>query len=67
MIDTCFALLDPKEPIAVRAFSMTVLGNLAAQHPDLKKELRLVIESQLPYGSAGFVARAKKVLKQLEK
>lgn len=67
VIDMCFALMDPKEPIAVRAFSMTVLGNLAGRHPDLKKELRLVIEDQLPYGSAGFVGRAKKVLKQLEK
>ncbi|HMV09494.1 MAG TPA: hypothetical protein PK325_09670 [Cyclobacteriaceae bacterium] len=67
VIEACFELMDPKEPIAVRAFSMTVLGNLASEHPDLKKELKLVIEDQLPFGSAGYVARAKKVLKQLEK
>lgn len=62
---TCFELLDPKEPIAVRAFSMTVLANIAAHEPDLKKELRIVIEDQLPYASAGFRARARKVLKSI--
>lgn len=67
VIDACFQLMDPKEAIAVRAFSMTVLGNLAQKHPDLKKELRLLIEEQLPYGSAGYRGRAKKVLRQLEK
>ena len=62
---TCFELLDPKEPIAVRASSMTVLANIAVHEPDLKKELRIVIEDQLPYASAGFRARARKILKSI--
>jgi hypothetical protein len=65
VINHGFALMDPKEPIAVRVFAMTVLGNIARHEPDLKKELRIVIEDQLPYASAGYLARAKKVLKQL--
>lgn len=60
--DRCFSFLDTKEPIAVRVFAMTVLGNMARQEPDLKKELRIVIEDQLPYASAGFLSRAKRVL-----
>ncbi|TXI71436.1 MAG: hypothetical protein E6Q41_00260 [Cyclobacteriaceae bacterium] len=67
VIEACFKLMDPKEAIAIRAFSMTVLANLATEYPDLKKELRLVIEEQLPYGSAGYLSRAKKILGQLEK
>lgn len=67
VIEACFGLMDPKEAIAVRVFSMTVLANLATEYPDLKKELRLVIEEQLPYGSAGYLSRAKKILRQLEK
>ena len=67
LVDTCFELMDPKQPIAVRVFSMQVLSNIASHLPDLKKELRLVIEDQLPYASAGFLSRAKKVLKELEK
>ena len=64
--DICFQyLLDPKEPIAVRVFSMTVLANIATDKPDLRRELLLVLEDQLPYGSAGFISRARKTMKQL--
>jgi hypothetical protein len=65
--DKAFQLMDPREPIAVRVFSMTVLKNLALQEPDLKKELKLIIEDQLPYGTAAYQSRAKKVLKELAK
>ena len=64
----CFRLLnDLKETIAVRVFSMTVLANLCRFHPELSNELKLSIEAHLPYGSAGFHSRAKKVLKELDK
>lgn len=66
-IEHCFRLMDPKEPVAVRVFAMTVLANLASQHPDLKKELRLIIEDQQPFGSAAYLSRSKKILRQLEK
>lgn len=66
-INLCFDFLNnPKEPIAVRVFAMTVLGNLAKENEDLKNEIIMVIEDQLPYGSAGFLSRGKKVLKQLK-
>jgi hypothetical protein len=65
--DFCFtALSNRKEAIAIRVFAMTVLGNIAKQHPDLKQELKLLLESELSIGSAGYVSRAKKVLKQLD-
>lgn len=57
---------DKKEPIAVRVFSMTVLANLAKKIPELKNELIPVIEDELPYGSAAFVSRGRKVLKDLK-
>jgi hypothetical protein len=62
----CFDFLhDVKELPAVKAFSMTVLANIAAHEPDLKQEIKLVIEQMLPYGSAGIVSRGRKILKQL--
>lgn len=67
VIEHGFRLMDPKEPVAVRVFAMTVVANLARQHPDLKKELKLVIEDQLPFGSAAYRSRSKKILRQLEK
>ena len=62
-----FSLLeDPEEPIAVRAFSMSVLAHLAVVYPEIKGELRLVIENMLMLGaSAGLRARARKVLKSI--
>ena len=63
----CFDFLsDPKETIAVKVFSMTVLANIAREQPDIRKELKIIIEDQLPFGSAGFVNRANKVLKELK-
>ncbi len=67
MMDICFNFLEsPTEAMAVKAFSMTVLGNLAKQYPEIKAELKLIIEDQLPHQSAGFKSRAKKVLKEME-
>jgi hypothetical protein len=58
-------LMDTKEPVAIRVFAMSVLANIAMEEPDLKEELRIVIEDGLPYGSPAYVSRAKKTLKQL--
>lgn len=67
-LDNCFKLLqDKKEPIAIKVFSMTVLANLVNEYPELKRELIDIIEDQMPYSSAGFISRGKKVLKQLRK
>lgn len=62
----CFEYLQSKnEPIAVKVFSMTVLSKIMKDEPDLKNELKMIIEDQMPYGSAGFVSRGKKVLKDI--
>ncbi len=67
-VDICFKLLNSKEePIAVKVFSMTVLFNIVKKVPELKEELKISIEDQLPYGSAGFKARGKKILLSLSK
>ena len=64
--DICFKFLcDKDETIATKVFSMTVLHNLSKEHPDLKNELRMAIEEQMPYASAGFKSRGKKILKAL--
>ncbi len=64
--DICFQFLcSNDETIAVKVFSMTVLHNLSKEHPDLKNELRIAIEEQMPYASAGFKSRGKKILKAL--
>jgi hypothetical protein len=64
--DLCFQYLrDTREPVAIRVFSMTVLTEIARSNPELKQEIVILIEDQLPYASAAFRSRAKKVLKVL--
>lgn len=65
--DICFEQLQStKEPIAIKVFSMTVLFNIVKRVPELKSELEYMIEEQMPYGSAGFVSRGRKILKALK-
>jgi hypothetical protein len=66
--DVAFKFLsDNSQPVAIRVFAMTVLANIAMEEPGLKDELKIVIEDGLPYGSAAYVSRAKKTLKQLSR
>lgn len=68
LADICFRFLgSAKEPIAVKVFSMTILFNMTQKIPEIKNELLPIIEDQLPYGSAGFQARGKKIITALKK
>lgn len=55
------------ETVAVKVFSMTVAFNIIKHIPELKDELRIVIEDQLPYGTAGFKNRGQKIISALNK
>jgi hypothetical protein len=64
--DICFKyLLSGKEPVAVKVHAMDVLFNITRKFPELKEELKLAIEDQMPFGSAGFRSRGGKILKSL--
>lgn len=66
VLDLCYSfLINKKEQVAIKVFSMTVLAGLAKNTPDLQKELKIIIEDQLPYTTAAFISRARKILKQL--
>ncbi|MFY0626630.1 MAG: hypothetical protein JXR07_10055 [Reichenbachiella sp.] len=68
LYDSCFQyLVSSNEPIAVKAFSMTIAANMASIYPELKNELKPVIEEQILYGSPGLKSRGKKTLKHLMK
>lgn len=67
IMDICFNYLQsPTEAVAVKAFSLTVLGNFAKQYPDIISEIKLIIEEQLPHQTAAFKVRAKQLLKDAE-
>lgn len=68
LINLCFDYLqDKNEPVAIKVFAMSTLATLTSDYPDLQRELRIILEDQLPYGSPGFRSRAMKVLKGLGK
>ncbi len=66
IMNICFNCLEsPIATLAVKVYSMAVLGNMVAAYPEIIPELKLLIEDQLPHQTAGFKSRAKKVLKQI--
>lgn len=68
LMEICFAFVDnPKVPVAVRVFAMTVLEGLVLPYPELCRELCLIIESHMPESSAGFKSRGRRILKNLNK
>jgi hypothetical protein len=68
VVSLCFDYLgSPDEAIAVRALSMTVLLNASQKEPDLKNELKSMIELMLPNAEPAIQARARHVLKRLDK
>jgi hypothetical protein len=63
VLEVCFKLLNAnKEPIAVKAFSMTVIFNLTKKYPDIIPELKASIDTLMPNASAGIKSRGKKIL-----
>ena len=66
VMDLCFRYINsPAEPVAVKAFSITVLQNLAKQYPAIINEIKLVIEERWDYETVAFKTRARKLLKEL--
>lgn len=63
IFDACYSLVDdPRQPVAVRCFSMTVAAKLAKGEPELLDELRLVATKYPQAATAGFRARARREL-----
>jgi len=60
IFEACYALLDdPNEPVAVRAFSMTVAAKLAKGSPELLDELWIVATRYPHLMTPGFTARLR--------
>lgn len=65
-IALCFERLqNPGYSNASRVFALTALVNLVQPYPELKQEVRLCIEAELPFASKAFISRASKELKRL--
>jgi hypothetical protein len=62
VMSICFDFeADVETPIAVKAFALTILGNLAAEYPEIRSELKLIIEGQWEQATPAFRSRARKL------
>lgn len=62
----CFDFLrDPGQPVAVKAFSMTVLHRLTETYPELGPELAFVLQERLELEKPAYWSRAVKILRHL--
>ena len=61
-----FAFIEkPSTPVAIKAFALTTLFNLSKYYPEIKQELKLIIEDRMDNKTPAFKSRGKKILKQL--
>ena len=66
--DRCLSYLDdPKIPVAIRVFSMTVCANICMHYPEMADELITIISTHYQHGSSGFRGRANTELSRLHK
>jgi hypothetical protein len=66
VMSTCFDFIQsPETPIAVKAFSLTILSRLSTDYPEIHGELRLIIEEQWEHATPAFRSRAKRILKNI--
>lgn len=68
VVSLCFDELGKADSaIAVRVYSMSILLKVAQKEHDLKNELQSMIEQMLPNAGPAIRARARRVLKKLQR
>lgn len=65
VMDACFSFIcDVQEKAAVKAFSLTILEQLAVEYPEILPEIITIIEERWDYETAAFHSRARKIVKK---
>ena len=68
LIDLCFSyLVSELYPLAVKVHAMQIVYNHVLIYPELKDELVTVLEDQMENNTVGFLARGRRLIKQMEK
>ena len=67
LVDLCFGyMVSEPYPVAVKVHAMQIIYNHVLLYPELKEELKAVIEDQIVHHSAGFKSRAKRIIHHLD-
>lgn len=63
IMNVCFDYItSPAEAAAIKAFALTILQYLAQYYPEIKDEVKIIIEDQWEVESPAFKSRAKQFL-----
>jgi hypothetical protein len=63
IMSICFDYIaSPTEAAAIKAFALTILQKLAKHYPEIKDEVKIIIEDRWEVESPAFKSRAKKFL-----
>lgn len=66
LMNACFVFIESNSiAVAIKAFALTVLFNLSKLYPEIKPELKLLIEERWPHETAAFKSRGKHILKAM--
>lgn len=66
VMTACFDFIQSSEtPIAVKAFSLSILSNLSADYSEIRGELKIIIEEQWEHATPAFRSRARTILKEI--
>lgn len=66
VMTACFQFIEePSTPVAIKVFSLTTLSNLSKQYPEIKPELKMLIEEKWEQETVAFRSRGKKILRDL--
>lgn len=68
VMNVCFDYISsPEEKTVAKVYALTVLENLSKIYPDIKQELKTVIENRWDHEGAAFRARARHILRRISK
>jgi hypothetical protein len=63
LMNLCFEFIQSNNTaIAIKAFSLSILGNLSHRYPEIIPELKLIAEERWEIETAAFHSRAKKII-----
>lgn len=66
LMNACFQLIEKQgTPVAIKAFALTALHQLSKIYPEIKNELKTLIETVWENETAAFRSRGKHILKSL--
>lgn len=66
IMNLCFEYISaPTEKAAIKAYALTILKNLSVVYPEIKAEIKTIIEERWPFETPSFKVRARLFLKEL--